>query len=139
MHTASSANRAWIAPASAVLWTATVAMPSSRLARTTRSAISPRLEMSSFLNTVPPGGSVASPSPIASESRWDPLPRALRRFAAACGAPTPRACRQSTDASEPSGLLHAEQHVAVLDGLAVLDRDLDDGAGDLRLDLVHEL
>src|SRR5574338_459844 len=36
-------------------------------------------------------------------------------------------------------LLHFEQAVAVLDRLAVLAEDLDDGAGDVGLDLVHEL
>src|SRR5690348_6229158 len=51
MHTASSANRTWSADASAVEWTATVAMPSSRQARMTRRAISPRLAIRIFLNT----------------------------------------------------------------------------------------
>src|SRR5262245_33651216 len=51
MHTASSANRTWSALASAVECTATVAMPSSRHARMTRSAISPRLAIRIFLNT----------------------------------------------------------------------------------------
>src|SRR5256714_10139982 len=43
MQTLSSASRTCIASASAVEWTATVAMPSSLQARSTRSAISPRL------------------------------------------------------------------------------------------------
>src|ERR1043165_9600969 len=43
MHTLSSASRTCIASASAVEWTATVGMPSSLQARSTRSAISPRL------------------------------------------------------------------------------------------------
>src|SRR5947209_12283600 len=43
MHTLSSASRTCIASASAVECTATVAMPSSLQARSTRSAISPRL------------------------------------------------------------------------------------------------
>src|SRR3954464_15311341 len=43
MHTLSSARRTCIASASAVEWTATVAMPSSLAARRMRSAISPRL------------------------------------------------------------------------------------------------
>src|SRR5689334_15467666 len=42
MHTLSSARRTCIASASAVEWTATVAMPSSLAARRTRRAISPR-------------------------------------------------------------------------------------------------
>src|SRR6185295_14947461 len=43
MHTLSSARRTCIASASAVECTATVAIPSSLQARSTRSAISPRL------------------------------------------------------------------------------------------------
>src|ERR1700674_1286684 len=45
MHTLSSASRTCMALASAVEWTATVAMPSSLQARSTRNAISPRLAM----------------------------------------------------------------------------------------------
>src|SRR4051812_40926020 len=51
MQTLSSANRTCSALASAVEWTATVATPSSRQARMTRRAISPRLAMRTFLNT----------------------------------------------------------------------------------------
>src|SRR5262249_41094558 len=43
MHTLSSASRTCMASASAVEWTATVAMPSSLQARSTRNAISPGL------------------------------------------------------------------------------------------------
>src|SRR4028119_545387 len=49
MHTASSARRTCIASASAVEWTATVLMPISWQARWMRSAISPRLAISSLL------------------------------------------------------------------------------------------
>src|SRR5215471_14593206 len=45
MHTLSSASRTCIASASAVECTATVAIPSSLQARSTRNAISPRLAM----------------------------------------------------------------------------------------------
>src|SRR3954466_9489221 len=45
MHTLSSARRTCMASASAVEWTATVAMPSSLAARRMRSAISPRFAM----------------------------------------------------------------------------------------------
>src|SRR6476619_1786327 len=48
MHTASSASRTCIASLSAVEWTATVLMPISWQARWIRSAISPRLAISSF-------------------------------------------------------------------------------------------
>src|SRR4029079_5602071 len=45
MHTVSSASFTCIASSSAVEWTATVWMPSSRQARKTRRAISPRFAM----------------------------------------------------------------------------------------------
>src|SRR5580698_394092 len=50
MQTLSSARRTCIASASAVEWTATVAMPISLQARLMRSAISPRLAMRIFSN-----------------------------------------------------------------------------------------
>src|SRR3954471_1300301 len=50
MHTLSSASRTCMASASAVECTATVGMPSSLQARSTRSAISPRLAMRIFSN-----------------------------------------------------------------------------------------
>src|ERR1043165_3405879 len=50
MQTSSSANRTCRDSRSASLYTATVAMPSSRHARITRRAISPRLAISTFLN-----------------------------------------------------------------------------------------
>src|SRR5215470_19134610 len=55
MHTLSSANRTCIASASAVECTATVGMPSSLQARSTRSAISPRLAIRSLSNISLPG------------------------------------------------------------------------------------
>src|SRR5262247_3098922 len=51
MHTLSSASRTCMASASAVECTATVAMPSSLQARSTRSAISPRFAIRIFSNT----------------------------------------------------------------------------------------
>src|SRR5689334_4591988 len=95
MHTASSAKRTWRAPASASEWTATVAMPSSRQARITRMAISPRFAIKTFLNM---------------ERR--------------CGS---------------GSLADHEELLAVFHALTVLDEDLDDDAGVLALDLVHEL
>src|SRR5690348_12814999 len=66
MHTASSAKRTCNPLASAVECTATVAMPSSRQARMTRRAISPRLAISTFLNTpsllAPPGPARGRPT-----------------------------------------------------------------------------
>src|SRR6185312_10224186 len=97
MHTASSAKRTCSASVSTVLWTATVWRPSSRHARITRSAISPRFAMRTF---------------------WSFF------FSLAKGR---------------SALADAEERIAVLDRLAVRRDDLDDRAGDLGLDLVHEL
>src|SRR5437868_11977719 len=51
MRYASSAYRTWMAPASASEYTAAVAMPSSRHARMTRIAISPRLAIRIFLKS----------------------------------------------------------------------------------------
>ncbi len=53
MHTLSSANLTCSAFESAVECTATVAIPSSRQARITRSAISPRFAIRTFLNISP--------------------------------------------------------------------------------------
>src|SRR5690348_13013701 len=50
MHTSSSAKRTCSDSRSASEYTATVCTPSSRQARMTRSAISPRLAISTFLN-----------------------------------------------------------------------------------------
>src|SRR6476646_6711498 len=50
MHTSSSANRTWSDSRSASEYTATVCTPSSRHARMTRSAISPRLAIKTLLN-----------------------------------------------------------------------------------------
>src|SRR5882724_1068631 len=54
MHTLSSASRTCIASESAVECTATVAMPSSLQARSTRSAISPRLAIRILSNITSP-------------------------------------------------------------------------------------
>src|SRR3954470_17097751 len=52
MHTSSSAKRTCSDSRSASEYTATVCTPSSRQARMTRNAISPRLAMRTFLNNV---------------------------------------------------------------------------------------
>src|SRR5438477_3070102 len=56
MQTFSSAKRTWRASVSAVECTATERRPMSRQARITRSAISPRLAIRTFLNTVGSSG-----------------------------------------------------------------------------------
>src|SRR5580700_3762821 len=53
MQTLSSARRTCMASSSAVEWTATVGMPSSLQARSTRSAISPRLAIRILSNIEP--------------------------------------------------------------------------------------
>src|SRR6185436_4994136 len=93
MHTSSSAKRTWRLWVSAVEYTATVLIPSSRQAQMMRRAISPRLAIRILRNTGRSGGHRPQP----------------------------------------------EQHLAVLDGLAVGDPDLDHLGVDLRFDLVHEL
>src|SRR3954467_11275560 len=90
MHTAWSANLTCSASASAVECTATDSRPISRHARITRSAISPRFAINTFLNMA--------------RSRGD-----------------------------------LEQRLTVLDRRAVVDENGDDRAGDVGLDLVHQL
>jgi hypothetical protein len=53
MHTDSSASRTYLASASASEWTTTVLMANSRHARWMRSAISPRLAISTLSNSCP--------------------------------------------------------------------------------------
>src|SRR5271167_2184370 len=65
MWTASSASRTWTAAASASEYTATVLNPSSRQARITRTAISPRLAIRTLANT----------SELLSAARGRPLQR----------------------------------------------------------------
>src|SRR5512136_491024 len=62
MHTASSAKRTWRLPASASEYTATVLSPSSLHAHMTRSAISPRLAIRTFLNIASGGGAAVAGS-----------------------------------------------------------------------------
>src|SRR3954471_14824392 len=72
MQSDSSANRTWSEWTSAVEWTATVLIPSSRAARMTRSAISPRLAMRIFENINPPPASCG----LEAEQRFSVLDRA---------------------------------------------------------------
>src|SRR5688572_30678796 len=90
MQTASSANFTCSASLSAVECTATVCRPISRQARITRSAISPRLAIRTFLNMAGLGRDL-------------------------------------------------EERLTVLDRCTVLDEDSDHGAGNVGLDLVHQL
>src|SRR5262245_50243489 len=55
MQTASSASSTCLSSRSAVEWTATVLMPSSRQVRRMRSAISPRFAIRILLNMAGPG------------------------------------------------------------------------------------
>src|SRR5713101_7459755 len=83
-----------------------------------------------------------------SASAWEwamtvrmPISRQVRRMRNAI---SPRlAIRILWNMGAPCGRLatglHEEERLAELDGLGILDEDLHDAAGDLRLDLVHEL
>src|SRR5688572_1053903 len=65
MHTSSSAKRTWSDSRSASEYTATVCTPSSRHARITRSAISPRFAINTFLNMAEDRG-----PPVGDEIRY---------------------------------------------------------------------
>src|SRR5690606_3319055 len=71
MHTDSSASLTYFASVSACEWTTTVLMPSSRQARCTRRAISPRLAMRIFSNIRVSGGPARG---------WREAPRAAASF-----------------------------------------------------------
>src|SRR5713226_6592910 len=113
MQTLSSASRTCMASASAVECTATVAMPSSLHARSTRRAISPRLAMRILSNMA---------SQVAS-SEW--------RIA--------RAGLFAIRYSPFALLLNNYQRLAEFDRLAVLDENLRHGAGARGRNLVHGL
>src|SRR5207253_3265006 len=112
MHTLSSASRTCMASASAVECTATVAMPSSLHARSTRSAISPRLAMR-ILSNMRAGRDLE-----AANSEW----RMANRKKNECGSSaiyySPLATRHSLFRHS---LFDDHQRLAELDGLAVLD------------------
>src|SRR5215510_11112972 len=138
MQTLSSASRTCMASASAVECTATVAMPSSLHARSTRNAISPRLAIrifsnmawSWFVSRCSTKCCTADPGPF--QGRHLERSRvcgAPFRFAPCCAAPGTRLTSSFYD----------HERLTELDRLAVLDQDLDDGAGARRLDLVHGL
>src|SRR5438477_5280395 len=101
MHTLSSASRTCMASASAVECTATVAMPSSLHARSTRRAISPRLAIRILSNMRPPPGGNSD-----------------RRIQPRTGPYSLLTLRHSRVAS-----LDYHQRLAVFDRLTVLDQD----------------
>src|ERR1700729_2903625 len=115
MQTLSSASRTCIASASAVECTATVAMPSSLQARSTRSAISPRLAMRILSNM---GAWMAS-----SEWRMEEVDCLRIGY-------WPLTIRP---------LFNNHQRFAEFDGLAVFDQNLRHSAGARRRNLVHRL
>src|SRR5262245_37040461 len=140
MQTLSSASRTCMASASAVECTATVGMPSSLHARNTRSAISPRLAIRIFSNM--------AWSWFVSRTRCstkcctaDPGPFQARRLkrSQVCGAPFRFAPRCAAPGTRLTGSFDDHERLAELDRLAVLDQDLDDGAGARRRDLIHGL
>src|SRR3984957_7157891 len=113
MQTLSSASRTCMASASAVECTATVAMPSSLQARSTRSAISPRLAMRILSNM---GSWMAS-----SEWRMEEVDCLRIGY-------WPLTIRP---------LFNNHQRFAEFDRLAVFDQNLRHGAGARRRNLVH--
>src|ERR1700704_3410028 len=113
MQTLSSARRTCMASASAVECTATVAMPSSLHARSTRRAISPRLAMRILSNM------------------WSWV--ASSEWRVANGGSEP----YSLFATRHSPLLNDYQRLAEFDRLAVLDENLRHCAGTRRGYLVH--
>src|SRR6476646_571797 len=126
MQTLSSAKRTCMASVSAVECTATVGMPSSLQARSTRNAISPRLAMRILSNIegVMPRAGGASSNPCGSGCAHWHRPRLLGpRFA-------------GTTERE---LLDDHQRLAEFDRMAVLEQNLDHGAGARGRNLVHGL
>src|SRR6476469_5586243 len=118
MQTLSSASRTCMASASAVECTATVAMPSSLHARSTRKAISPRLAIRILSNMRPPPGGNSD-----------------RRFWPQTGRPySLLTLRHSRVAS-----LDDHERLAVFDRLTVLDQDLGHRARTWRGNLIHRL
>src|ERR1043166_3215305 len=102
-------------------------MPSSLQARSTRSAISPRLAMRIFSN-------MTTGHPAARPGRPGPgHPRLAFGGAVKAWMPGPRP--GMTDVC----LLDDHQRLAELDGLTVLEQDLRHGAGARRRDLVQRL
>src|ERR1700704_467537 len=115
MQTLSSARRTCMASASAVECTATVAMPSSLHARSTRRAISPRLAMRILSNM------------------WSWV--ASSEWRVANGGSEP----YSLFATRHSPLFNNYQRLAEFDRLAVLDENLRHGARARGRNLVHRL
>src|SRR5579872_1937724 len=115
MHTLSSARRTCMASASAVEWTATLAMPSSLHARRMRNAISPRLAMR-ILSNMRFHRRMAN-------SEWR---MATEHF-------------YSLFATRYSPLFNNDQRFAEFHRLAILDENLDDGSRARRRNLVHGL
>src|SRR5437764_369771 len=123
MQTDSSASRTYFASASASECTTTVLMPSSRHARCTRSAISPRLAIRTL--------SKSWPATLAG------IPDSLKAHASA---PTAAARGHSLDyGSPPSPSADDDERLTVFDGLPVFDQDRFHGARLVGLDLVHQL
>src|SRR5690606_2382329 len=134
MQTVSSASRTCLRDVSAVECTATVLMPSSRQARYTRRAISPRFAIRTFSSK----GALAL-CVMAREPNQAARPSA--RAAARVSGAGSRGQSDIAIVISPVGRsdLDHKERLAELDGIAVLDEDADDLAGDLRFDLVHHL
>src|SRR6185437_1333100 len=133
MHTLSSAKRTCMASASAVECTATVGMPSSLQARSTRMAISPRLAIRILSNI----GSDSCPGRGAARLA---VHRRSGTFSHSVFATVPD-LQRTTSCCAASGTNSFDdyQRFAELDRLAVLEQDLDHRARARRRNLVHGL
>src|SRR5262245_63018532 len=132
MHTLSSASRTCMASPSAVECTATVWMPSSWQARSTRSAISPRLAIRILSNIGLTGRPHAEErTQCASRSMWPPpsFETGASRPLQDEGGTTMRVVRA------PS--LDDQQRLAEFDRLSVLDQYLAHRAGPGCRNLIH--
>src|SRR6185503_7122299 len=132
MQTLSSASRTCMASASAVECTATVGMPSSLQARSTRSAISPRLAIRIFSNIR------ALSLTLVCHGRACPgHPRLFSWHRRKTWMPATSAGMTETVA--PPSSLHHDQRLAEFDWLAILEQNLRDRSRARRRDLVHGL
>src|SRR5258706_4793755 len=135
MHTLSSARRTCMALSSAVECTATVLMPISRQARWMRSAISPRLAMSTLSNM----RTALADAYSAKRGQTPFQPMRIGGSFAVESEKGPDPFLRQTGHVRPFALFDDHQRVAVFDRLLVLDQHLLQDSGARRFDLVEGL